>query len=98
MRPMVISAAVPDRGFVPLPPVRWLRSIRYFAALEDRVLGNDVAEVEDADPVGQLLDLDDPAGAIRHAVVIAADGDEAIVADAALELEDCVEAMLGQSL
>ena len=62
------------------------------------MLGDDVAEVEDADQVGQLLDLDDTAGAIGHAVVVAADGDEAIVADAALELEHGIEAMLGQRL
>jgi hypothetical protein len=55
-----------------------------FAALEDGMLGNDVAEVEDADPVGQLLDLHDAAGAIGHAVIVTADGDEAVMADTAL--------------
>ena len=62
------------------------------------MLGNDVAQVEDADQVWQLLDLDHTAGAIGYAVVVAADGDEAVVADAALQLEDGIEAMLGQCL
>lgn len=34
------------------------------AAFEDRMLGNDIAQVEDADQVGQLLDFDHTAGAI----------------------------------
>jgi hypothetical protein len=57
------------------------------AALKDGMLGNDVVEVEDTDQVGQLLDVDDTAGAIGHAIIVAADGDETVVADTALELE-----------
>lgn len=34
-------------------------------------------------------------GAIGYAVVVAPDGDEAVVADAALQLESGIEAMLG---
>lgn len=68
------------------------------APFKDRMLGNDVAKIEDTDPIGELLDLDHPAGAIGHAVVVATDGDEAIVADPALELQHSIEAMLGQCL
>src|SRR5579862_8908249 len=67
-------------------------------AFEDRMLGNDIAEVEDTDHAWQLLDLDHTAGAIGNAVVVAPDGDEAVVADAALQLEHGIEAMLGQRL
>ena len=49
------------------------------AAFDDRVLGDDAAKLEDADQVGQLLDLDHPPSAIRNAVEVAIDGDEAIV-------------------
>ena len=62
------------------------------------MLGDDGAEIEDADQIGKLLDLDNPAGAIRHAVIVAADRDEAVVADAPLQLEHRIEAMLGQCL
>jgi hypothetical protein len=68
------------------------------SAFENGMLGDDGAEIEDTDPVGQLLDLDDPASAVGHAVIIAADCDEAIVADASFELEHGVKAMLGQRL
>lgn len=57
-----------------------------FAPFEDGMLSNDVAEVENADQVRQLLDFDDTAGAIGHAVVVAAGGDEAVVANPALKL------------
>ena len=62
------------------------------------MLGDDVAKIEDADQIGKLLDLDDPAGAVGHAVIVAADRDEAIVADAPFQLEHGVEAMLRQPL
>ena len=32
---------------------------------ENRMLGDDVAQIDDADQIGELLDLDNPAGAIR---------------------------------
>ena len=68
------------------------------SALKNGMLGDDGAEIEDADQIGELLDLDNPAGAIRHTVKVAADRDEAVVADAPLQLEHCIEAMLGQRL
>jgi hypothetical protein len=42
---------------------------------------------ENTDEVWQLLDHDHTAGAIGYAVIAAADGDEAVVADAAFKLE-----------
>jgi len=68
------------------------------STFEDGVLGDDGAEIEDTDQIGELLDLDDPAGAVRHTVIVAADRNEAIVADAPFQLEHGVEAMLGQRL
>src|SRR5580704_18024111 len=68
------------------------------SAFENGMLGDDGAEVEDADQIRELLDLDNPAGAIRDAVKVAADRDKAVVADAPLQLEHCVKAMLGQCL
>ena len=62
------------------------------------MLGDDAAEFEDADQVGQLLDFDHPPRAIRDAVEVAADGNEAIVADPPLEFEHGVEAVCGQRL
>src|SRR5438105_8707833 len=57
------------------------------ATFKDRMLGDDVAQIEDADQIGELLDLDNPAGAIRDAVVVAADRDEAVVTDTPFQLE-----------
>ena len=51
--------------------------------------------IEDTDQIGELLDLDNPAGAIGHAVIVAADRDKAIVADAPFQLEHGIETMLG---
>ena len=68
------------------------------STFENGMLGDDVAEIKDTDQIGKLLDLDDSAGAVRHTVIVAADCDEAIVADAPFQLEHGVEAMLGQRL
>ena len=68
------------------------------STFENRMLGDDVAEIKDTDQIRKLLDFDDPAGAIGHTVIVAADRDEAIVADAPFQLEYGVEAMLGQCL
>jgi hypothetical protein len=68
------------------------------STFENGMLGDDIAVIEDADQIGELLDLDNPAGAIGHTVIVAADGDKAIVADAPFQLEHGIEAMLGQRL
>ena len=68
------------------------------STFKDGMLGDDVAEIEDTDQIGKLLDLDNPAGAIGHAVIVAADRDKAIVADAPFQLEHGIETMLGQCL
>ena len=48
------------------------------AAFENGMLGDDGAEIEDADQIGELLDLDDPTGAVGYAVIVAADRDNVI--------------------
>ena len=48
--------------------------------------------------VGQLMHLDDAPGAIGNAVVVAADRDEPVMADAPFELEQRVEGRRGQGL
>src|SRR5262249_37081082 len=68
------------------------------ATFQNGMLGDDIAEIENTDQIGKLLDLDDPSGAVGHAVIVAADRDEAVVADAPFQLEYGVEAMLGQRL
>src|SRR5437899_23595 len=62
------------------------------------MFGDDSAEIKDTNQIGQLLNLDNAAGAIGHAIIVATDGDEAVVADAALELEHGIEGMLRQGL
>ena len=68
------------------------------ATFEHRMLGDNAAEIEDAHEIGQLLDLDHPPGAIGHTVIVAANGDEAVMADTTFELEHGVEAVFGQGL
>lgn len=59
--------------------------------LEHRMAGNQPAFVQDADAVGKLVNLDKAPGAIGNAIVVAADRDETIMADATLQLEKRVE-------
>src|SRR5690554_4796175 len=66
-----------------------------FATLEYPMFGNHHALVEDTNLVGHLLDLDHPAGSVRNAVVIAADGDESVMADPSFELENCPVGVVG---
>ena len=68
------------------------------ATFENRVNSDDPVAIEDADHVWQLLHLDDAAGPIGNAVVIATNGNQAIVADTALELEHGIEWRWGQRL
>jgi hypothetical protein len=68
------------------------------AAFDDGMLGDDIAEIENADQIRELLHFDNSSGAIRHAVIVAADRDEAVMAHAAFELQHGVEAMLRQFL
>lgn len=58
------------------------------ASFQNGMFRNDDAAVDDADQVGQLFNVDDPARPVGHAVIVAADGNEPIIADAALELEN----------
>ena len=53
--------------------------------------GDDLALIENADYIGQLLYLDDAARTVRDAVIIATDRHEPVVADTPLELEQCVK-------
>ena len=59
---------------------------------------HETAAVEDADHVGQLMHLDDAPGPIGNAVVVAADRDEPVMADAPFELEERVEGCCRQRL
>jgi len=45
------------------------------------------AGIKDLDLLGELMDLDDAPGAIRHAVVIAANADLALMGDPPLEFQ-----------
>jgi len=92
--------AVPaDDNVVPrvsgLEPARTLSVLgcnaRSPSPFENRMNGNDPALVENADHVRELLHLDDAARAVGNAVVVAADRDEPIVADPALELQEGIE-------
>jgi len=67
-------------------------------SLQDRVDGNQPSLVEDAQLVRQLVDLDDAPGAVGHAVVIATDRDEPVMADPALELQQRIEGECRQRL
>ena len=68
------------------------------APLQDRMLGNDLAKVDDPDLVGQLLDFDDTPVTVGDAVIIAADREYSIVADPALQLQNRIEAPRGERL
>src|SRR5215203_4425113 len=61
------------------------------SALQDRMGRHETAAVEDADDVGKLMHLDDASGPIGNAVVVGANRDEPVMADAPFELEECVE-------
>ena len=54
------------------------------APFQDRVDRDEPAFIENAYLIGELMHLDDPPRPVGNAVVVASDGDEAIVADAAL--------------
>ena len=54
--------------------------------------------IEDADLVGELVDLHHPARPVGNAVVVAADRDQPVMADAAFQLEQRVEGEGGQLL
>ncbi len=53
--------------------------------------GNQPALVQNADDVRQLVHLDDAARAVGNGVVVAADRDQTVIADAALELQERIE-------
>jgi hypothetical protein len=53
--------------------------------------GDEPASIENADLIGKLMHLDDTPCAVGNAVIIAANRDQAVVTDPALELEDRVE-------
>src|SRR6516225_10667061 len=61
------------------------------AAFQNGMDGDDLALIENADYIGQLLYLDDAARTVRDAVIIATDRHEPVVADTPLELEQRVE-------
>ena len=66
------------------------------ATFKHGMLGNDGAEVEDTNDVWQLLNVHNPTGAVGNAVEVAADRHEAVVTDAALELQDRLDRCAGR--
>lgn len=60
-------------------------------SFEYRMAGDQWAIVQDADLTGKLVNLDNPSGAIGNDVIVAADRDETVMADAVLQLEQRVE-------
>src|SRR5947207_13591416 len=96
-----LSSILLNRAFIlrfVLPSGRWLRSMRYCFRHSRTMFGDDGAEIEDTDQIGELLDFDDPAGAVGHTIIVAADRDGAIVADVPFQFEHGVAAMLRQRL
>jgi hypothetical protein len=67
-------------------------------AIQDRVGGHEPTFVEDADAIGKLMDFDDAPGAVGNAVIVAADRDQAIMADATLQFEKGIEGTGRQGL
>jgi hypothetical protein len=61
------------------------------AAFENGMAGDQPVFVENADLIGKPVNLDDAPGAVGNTVIVAADGDETVMADAALQLEKCLE-------
>ena len=61
------------------------------APFQDRMGGDEPTPIEDADLVGELVHLDDTPRPVGNAVVVAADRDQPVMADAAFELEQRVE-------
>ena len=83
------------RAHLPMP--RQHRAL--LPALQQRVHGDGLAVFEDANLVGSGLDLEHPGTRpVGHAVVVAADADAALVADAPLGAQHRVEAAGGQRL
>ncbi|UVK48117.1 hypothetical protein BPNPMPFG_007761 (plasmid) [Mesorhizobium sp. AR07] len=60
------------------------------ASFENGMAGDQWALIQDADPIGKLVNLNNQSGANGNDVIVAADRDETVMADAAL-LEQRVE-------
>jgi len=61
------------------------------APFQDRMRGDEPTPVEDADLVRELVNLDDTPRPVGDAVVVSADRDQPVMADATFELEQRVE-------
>jgi hypothetical protein len=68
------------------------------AAFQNGMDSDDLALIENADYIGQLLHLDNAASTVRDAVIVAADRQQPVVADTPLELEQRVERPCRQRL
>ena len=80
-------------------PWRWAGSTRDCRRPSSTgCIGDQPALIENADLVGELMHLDDAPRAIGNAVVVAADRDEPVMADPALELEQGIEGQGRQGL
>jgi hypothetical protein len=67
-------------------------------AFEDGMSGNQPTLIQNANDIRQLMHFDDATGAIGNAVVVATDGDEAVVTDASLQLQESIEGRRGKLL
>ena len=61
------------------------------APFQDRMDRDEPAFIENADLIGELMHLDDTPRPVGNAVVVAADRDQAVMADPAFQLEQGVE-------
>ena len=68
------------------------------SAFQNRMGRDQSALIQNADHVRQLMHLDDAPSAIGNAIVIAADRDQAVMADPAFQLQERIEGRRGQTL
>jgi hypothetical protein len=61
------------------------------APFQDRMDRDEPSFIENADLIGELMHFDDASRPVGNAVVVAADREQAVMADPAFELEQCVE-------
>ena len=94
-RAVLVLSRTPCEGLA-LPVFR--HDARSPTSFKNRMNGNEPPLVQNADHVRQLMDFDNTARAVRNGVVVAANRDEAVVADSPFELQERIERRLRQGL